>query len=150
MRVKFYSKQEITQVEKLINRFPSKYRKWAQQKALGPLSSTLKTQELFFKIIQDKWKWIQTQDQQEISQGLNTKRVVKETAARATLSTRTGLTYDLVKEKGKWKLSSFEETVAKYIQTLEENKEIMRDNIKELKHRKRLNLPLPKLDKIKK
>lgn len=137
--------QEITQVEVLINQFPSKYRKWARQKALGTLSPTLEPRDLFFAIIKDKWKWIQTQDHQEISQGLNTKKVIKETGARATLSTRTGLTYDLIKEKGTWKLSSFEDTVAKYIQTLKENQDIMRENMKELKHRKRLNLPLPQI-----
>jgi hypothetical protein len=76
--------------------------------------------------------------------------VIKETAARITLSTRSGLTYELIKEKGVWKISSFEEMVAQYIQTLEENREIIRENIKEMKHRRKLNLPLPDLSPSKK
>ena len=130
-------------VEGLLKQFPQKYRNWARQEALGTLSSKLNTQDLFFDLIANKWKWVQAQDPLEIMQGLNTKKVIKQTSKKITLSTRSGQTYTLTKEKGVWKIASFEGMISSYIQTLEDNKDVIQENLKELKHRKRLRLPLP-------
>ena len=109
------------------------------------LPTVSQEQQLFFKIVKKQWSRVKTQPAEEIYQGLAPKSFRADDDNLTSIHTRTQEKWTLKKEGSLWKIAVFEAPLEDYKEALEKSLEIMGENLKEIKHRISINLPLPKL-----
>ena len=135
-------------IDRQLSNFPAKVQPWARKEAFGDmpdLPTVSQEQQLFFKIVHKQWSRVKTQPTEEIYQGLTPKSLREDDANGTSVHTRTQEKWTLKKEGSIWKIAVFDAPLEEYKKTLEKSLQVIDENLKEIKHRRSLNLPLPKL-----
>jgi hypothetical protein len=144
-------KELVLKIREKISNCPELFKGYRQQQeklSLGVLQTLpLNTNELtiLLKLIEDKWAWLQTQKEEKIEQGLNTRKILfrSDDQKTARLLTRSRETISLVMENSLWRLNNFDTTSTAYVKTLQKNLKTLEQNLKEIRYRKQYNLALP-------